>query len=136
MDSTFQADQEQDDDDNEFSMNTDNVDTQPAPEDVQDFFTGDQAVGDDYAGMGNDDDAFDDEETRNDKGTVTQNDGQPAFVPFDPRKMPSERDFVLAMTEGSAEGMDYFDQTFLKNWSGPEHWKLRKNVVRRGELVT
>ena len=28
--------------------------------------------------------------------------------------------------------MDYFDPTYLKNWAGPEHWKLRK-VVRRRE---
>ena len=28
--------------------------------------------------------------------------------------------------------MDYFDSNFLKNWAGPEHWKLRKVVRRRG----
>ena len=55
-------------------------------------------------------------------------------MPFDPRRAPNERDLVLAMTD--AEGgvmMDYFDQSFLKNWAGPEHWKLRK-VVRRREF--
>ncbi|KAK7687927.1 hypothetical protein QCA50_009146 [Cerrena zonata] len=60
---------------------------------------------------------------------------QRAFVPFDPRKAPNERDLVLAMT--NAEGgtmMDYFDQSFLKNWAGPEHWKLRK-VVRRPDAA-
>lgn len=30
--------------------------------------------------------------------------------------------------------MDYFDQTFKKNWAGPEHWKLRK-VVRRPDAT-
>ncbi|OBZ74209.1 hypothetical protein A0H81_05851 [Grifola frondosa] len=47
-------------------------------------------------------------------------------------------DFAEVTTEGNNEGgglmMDYFDQSFLKNWAGPEHWKLRK-VVRRPEAA-
>ena len=56
-----------------------------------------------------------------------------SYEPFDPSRMPSERDIIMAMTEAGANGssLDYFDQTFLKNWAGPEHWKLRKVVRRR-----
>ncbi|KAF8682082.1 hypothetical protein AX14_004414 [Amanita brunnescens Koide BX004] len=43
----------------------------------------------------------------------------------------------MAMTDADGDGgaMDYFDQNFLKNWAGPEHWKLRK-VVRRPDADT
>lgn len=106
--------------------------------DVEDFFVGDQAPGDDYGNggfeMGQDDqggaDAVD--------GANGDDDGaQPSrlggFEPFDPRRVPNERDLILAMTEPGANGssLDYFDQTFLKNWAGPEHWKLRKVIRRR-----
>jgi condensin complex subunit 2 len=104
----------------------------------EDFFTGDQGVHEDYNGdmpvPGNGDD--------NDYSGSGGEGGQPvagsAFVPFDPRRVPNERDLVMAMTGDGEEGsgmMDYFDQNFLKNWAGPEHWKLRK-VVRRRKLPT
>jgi condensin complex subunit 2 len=40
----------------------------------------------------------------------------------------------MAMMDPDAEGgtMDYFDKNVLKNWAGPEHWKLRK-VIRKRE---
>ncbi|KZT09955.1 barren [Laetiporus sulphureus 93-53] len=107
---------------------------------VEDFFVGDQAVGDDYVpdvfGPG---DTLD-EENQGEEQDGLANAGRPgAFVPFDPRRVPNERDLVMAMTEGDGEGggllMDYFEQGFLKNWAGPEHWKLRK-VVRRPEATT
>lgn len=105
---------------------------------TQDFFAGDQAVGDDYGGgfdMGPDDGPPMDD----DSGGYEENGGLPqqarigGFEPFDPRRAPNERDLVLAMTEPGANGssLDYFDQTFLKNWAGPEHWKLRKVIRRR-----
>lgn len=107
----------------------------------EDFFTGDQAVNEDY----NADMPTPDHD--NDFGAGSEEGGeQPrghggsgdAFIPFDPRRVPNERDLVMAMT-GDGDGdeggmMDYFDQNFLKNWAGPEHWKLRK-VVRRRELL-
>lgn len=115
------------------SMDVDRDDDAPP---VEDFFVGDQAVGDDFAGG--------DFGGRDDFGGENGSDGSEAgpaepsrpggFVPFDPRRLPNERDLVLAMTDADAEGglmMDYFDQTFLKNWAGPEHWKLRKVVRRR-----
>lgn len=99
---------------------------------VEDFFMGDQAVNDDYIqhdpaspSMGGSENGMADE--AREPGV---NGGAPA--PFDPRKAPNERDLVMAMTEGEGGMMyDYFDQTLLKNWAGPEHWKLRKVVRRR-----
>ncbi|KAI0295968.1 condensin complex subunit 2-domain-containing protein [Russula brevipes] len=90
----------------------------------EDFFMGDHAVGDDFGGddMG--------PEGCRPHPTGTEG-GQP--VPFDPRRAPNERALIMAMTDADAgDGMlDYFDQSVLKNWAGPEHWKLRKTVVRR-----
>lgn len=105
---------------------------------TQDFFVGDQAINDDYGGgfdVGPDDGAPMDGESKGESAEPAQ---QPqrigGFEPFDPRHAPNERDLILAMTEPGANGssLDYFDQTFLKNWAGPEHWKLRK-VIRRRE---
>ncbi|TFK51731.1 barren [Heliocybe sulcata] len=99
----------------------------------EDFFQGDQAVGDDYIGdmpqedfvSGGDDNSVPAEGAQ---GAQTRPGG---FVPFDPRRPPNERDLIMAMTDTDGDGMvDYFDQAFLKNWAGPEHWKLRK-VVRK-----
>ena len=102
---------------------------------VEDFFVGADAV-DDYGGgdmIGGDDYGGD----NNSNGSVEPSgecDGHPGtFIPFDPRRAPNERNLVMAMTDADGDGMmDYFDQTFLKNWAGPEHWKLRKVVRRRG----
>ena len=104
----------------------------------EDFFMGDQAVGDDFGG--------DDFSPAGDGGEDGENgsagdqtnlrptgtDGGPP-VPFDPRRAPNERALIMAMTDADAEGgmLDYFDQSLLKNWAGPEHWKLRKAVRRR-----
>jgi condensin complex subunit 2 len=127
------------DDDNEpFAMEP--MDIDGGASGGEDFFTGDQAVNEDYNGdmplPDNDNDYG---------GGGGEGDGeQPvpghAFVPFDPRQAPNERDLVMAMTgDGDGEDgggmMDYFDQNFLKNWAGPEHWKLRK-VVRRREFTS
>lgn len=104
---------------------------------VEDFFVGDQAVGDDFVddnpvspdGFGGGEDGSVDPEAHP---------GDPG-VPgsFDTRRVPNERDLILAMTDADKDGsgmmMDYFDQSFLKNWAGPEHWKLRK-VVRKRKL--
>ncbi|KAH8093297.1 condensin complex subunit 2/barren [Cristinia sonorae] len=105
-----------------------------APPPAEDFFIGDQAAGDDYY-EGPDDFAGHDQGSADPEG---EQPGRPApLVPFDPRRGPNERDLILAMTDADQEGgmmMDYFDQTFVKNWAGPEHWKLRK-VVRRPEAT-
>lgn len=108
---------------------------------VEDFFVGADAVAGDYGGdtrgdMGGD--GFDDGGSFGAEGEGA-NGGSGAvavYVPFDPRRAPNERDLVMAMTDGSGDGgmMDYFDQTFLKNWAGPEHWKLRK-AIRKGKWL-
>lgn len=107
--------------------------------DTQDFFVGDQAVGDDYGGgfdAGLDEGTPVDGETQEETSGAAQGPRLGGFEPFDPRRAPNERDLILAMTEPGANGssLDYFDQTFLKNWAGPEHWKLRKVIRRRKSL--
>ena len=119
------------------------------PPAAEDFFTGDQAVHEDYNmpdmdndyGGGGGGDGFGDGDGDSGSGSGIERHAQQqgqggAFAPFDPRRVPNERDLVMAMTgDGDGDGMmDYFDQNFLKNWAGPEHWKLRK-VVRRREFV-
>ncbi len=84
----------------------------------------------------------DDNGDGNDNGSPVSEEGQrgearPAeFVPFDPRRLPTERDLIMAMTDADGEGgaMDYFDQNFIKNWAGPEHWKLRKVIRKRKSM--
>ncbi|KAL5513141.1 hypothetical protein ACEPAH_3539 [Sanghuangporus vaninii] len=113
-----------------------------AGQDVQDFFVGDQAVGDDFGYDPGFDGGMDDQSHAGEEGgdvnesDVAQGSRVGGFEPFDPRRAPNERDLLLAMTEPGANGssLDYFDQTFLKNWAGPEHWKIRK-VIRRPEAI-
>lgn len=104
----------------------------------QDFFKGDQAVDDDYDGG----DAFGGDYGGGEHGSVSAEGDQQhvvrpggAFVPFDPRRAPNEPDRVIAITDGDGENamMGYFDKNLMKNWAGPEHWKLRK-VVRKREF--
>jgi condensin complex subunit 2 len=104
----------------------------PGP--TQDFFTGDQAVQDDFGG--GDDFGSPDTETGSAGDESGQQNGGATqsgpFAQFDPARPPNERDLILAMTDADADGvmMNYFDQNFLKNWAGPEHWKLRRAVKR------
>ncbi|KAF8629060.1 hypothetical protein AX15_003559 [Amanita polypyramis BW_CC] len=129
-----------DDDDDDFGGDAFGTENDGGPPPVEDFFIGADAAADDYGGdmMGADDGG-----NGNDNGFPAgeddqRGDGRPAeFVPFDPRRVPTERDLIMAMTAADGEGgaMDYFDQNFLKNWAGPEHWKLRK-VIRRPDADT
>lgn len=107
------------------------------PPQTEDFFQGDQAVDDDFYAGGDDGDYG-----RAESGSVAtegeQGQGQATrsgpFVPFDPRRVPTERDLVVAMTDadGQSDVLGYFDQNVMKNWAGPEHWKVRK-VIRKPE---
>lgn len=38
----------------------------------------------------------------------------------------TEKDYVMAMISNENELFSYFDSAFLRNWAGPEHWKLKK----------
>ncbi|KAG8897705.1 hypothetical protein FRC01_011207, partial [Tulasnella sp. 417] len=84
---------------------------------AEDFFTGDQAVPDEHFNFG---------------AANAEASGGTRTVPlgpvenFDPRRMPNERDLVMAMTEEGEEMLDYFDTAVMKNWAGPQHWKLRR----------
>ena len=124
----------------------DGGDTQdPAP--VQDFFSSDQADQDGYTGdgdYGGDDDFGGDGENGSmgadadhqiDSGVPGP--GRGTFVPFDPARGPNERDLIMAMMDPDVDGgaMDYFDKNVLKNWAGPEHWKLRKVIRKRERRV-
>lgn len=113
-----------------------NVDAEP----VEDFFAGPEAINDDYNYSGGGGDDFGDGEGGGSAGPEGDEGGDGAgavgtgpFIPFDPRGAPNEKELVLAMTNGDDEnGFDYFDSKFLKNWAGPEHWKLRR-PIRKGE---
>ncbi|KAI0060991.1 barren [Artomyces pyxidatus] len=129
-----------DDDDHGFAAGppADGMDIEGVAPPEEDFFMGDQAVVDDYGGgEGMSPDGYGEDGENGSVGAQAGlGQGPGGFVPFDPRRAPNERDLVMAMTDADADGgmMDYFDQNFLKNWAGPEHWKLRK-VVRRPDTT-
>ncbi|THU91518.1 barren, partial [Dendrothele bispora CBS 962.96] len=141
-DTTFFQDDTQVDDDeddsNDFGANHDMaMDNDDHP--VEDFFVGDDAVVDDYAGGGFDMIGGDDDNSSTGAGPSGEVAvGEPgSFVPFDPRRIPDQRDLILAMTDENSGGtLDYFGEDFIrKNWAGPEHWKMRK-TIRRPETDT
>jgi condensin complex subunit 2 len=119
-----------------FPSADDPMDFEGAPP-VEDFFAEDQGGGDVLGGGGMDDfgtPPFDDGENGSVGAVAAEHGtgGGPAtFVPFDPRRAPNQKDLVMAMTDGDGGMLDYFDQTFLKNWAGPQHWKLRRAVKKR-----
>ncbi len=88
---------------------------------AEDFFTGDQAVPGEMFVANN----------------AMTTDGGPGPGPlgpqesFDPRRPTNERELVLAMMEDGEEMLDYFDSAVMKNWAGPQHWKLRR-VAKKG----
>jgi condensin complex subunit 2 len=130
------------DDNEDFAAGGDNgppMDVDGAAPPAEDFFQGDQAVTDDFGG-GPDDYGGDHASAGSvgDDADQAGPAGRPGpLAPFDPRRVPNERELVMAMTEADEEGgmMDYFDQNFLKNWAGPEHWKLRKVVRKRMSIA-
>lgn len=103
---------------------------------AEDFFTGDQAVDNDYANADDFENDFDDTVTHAHNADAAE---QPTgisnvIMPFDPRKPPHQRNLVLAIGTGDhdEDGMlDYFDAGALQNWAGPQHWKIRRIAKRR-----
>ena len=73
--------------------------------------------------------------------------GVDGYGPFDPSAGPSS-DLVMAMAFNPSTGMptdgadgengndlfDYFDRRLMRNWAGPEHWKLSR-VAAAGPLA-
>ncbi|CAG8705336.1 15990_t:CDS:2, partial [Acaulospora colombiana] len=53
----------------------------------------------------------------------------------DQRPQLTENDFVMAMANNENDMFSYFDSAFLRNWAGPEHWKL-KRVARDAQNET
>lgn len=96
---------------------------------VEDFFSGEQAVPDfdDFAPP-MEDGSFEGEPSGDGEGATTATSG---FQSFNPGHIPNDRDFTMALTEGDEGMMDYFDSGFLKNWAGPEHWKVRRVFRKR-----
>lgn len=48
-----------------------------------------------------------------------------------------ENDFLSAfMHRGDQDMLNYFDSTLVKNWAGPEHWKLRRPVEKKPTTTT
>jgi condensin complex subunit 2 len=128
------------DKDESCSNNDDDAPAENAGHGVHDFFGDDDGAdyggaGDfaDFGGAGGGDDD-------NDGEAPFGVDGQDAGVAgvgalFDPRRgMDGKQLFVGMLGDEEGDGMmlDYFDQGVLKNWAGPEHWKLRK-VTRKRE---
>ena len=35
-------------------------------------------------------------------------------------------DYVMAMVDNENGLFSYFDSAFLRNWAGPEHWKIKR----------
>ncbi|KAH7105899.1 barren [Auriculariales sp. MPI-PUGE-AT-0066] len=103
-------------------------DTAPGTED---FFSGDQAVPDyDEFIPPPQDNSFADGDQENTCEGPSEGAGASTFQSFDPRSMPNEREFMVAMADNEQSMVDYFDPSFLKNWAGPEHWKVRRNFRR------
>ena len=99
---------------------------------VEDFFTGDQAVPDyDDFMPPLQDDGFGDNSGDADNTGEGATGASSNFQSFDPRNRPSEREFMLAMANNEESMVDYFDSGFLKNWAGPEHWKVRRAFRKR-----
>ncbi|KAK1225665.1 hypothetical protein PQX77_011379 [Marasmius sp. AFHP31] len=132
-DSTFYQDNTHagpDDDDADDDFGAD-FDMNGGPETAEDFFTGNDAVNDDFGGnmMGGNDLDGDSPPPNGEAGEGAEGTGP--YAPFDPRQVPKRNDLVLAMGDENEGGMmDYFDKAFMKNWAGPEHWKMRKPIKR------
>jgi condensin complex subunit 2 len=45
---------------------------------------------------------------------------------INPHARFTEKDYVMAMVSNENELFSYFDSAFLRNWAGPEHWKLKR----------
>ncbi|KAG9127436.1 hypothetical protein FRC07_013881 [Ceratobasidium sp. 392] len=115
---------------------------------VEDFFTGGEAVpdfedgfpGGGGGGGGFDDDGFDDDGAGGGMDGFTANNATGPnhtgpLEPFDPRRGRNERTLFMTMSEEQTEMLDYFDSTVMKNWAGPQHWKVRRVIRKDGDTT-
>ncbi|CUA78174.1 Condensin complex subunit 2 [Rhizoctonia solani] len=112
-----------------------------APAPVEDFFTGGEAVHD-YEGGFQGDGGFDDDggdDGVGEMGDYTANatgaNHTGPVEPFDPRRGRDERTLIMSMSEDATEMLDYFDTTVMKNWAGPQHWKVRRAIRKDGDTT-
>ncbi|CAE6402264.1 unnamed protein product [Rhizoctonia solani] len=115
-----------------------------APAPVEDFFTGGEAVrdyeGGFHGGGGFDGDVGDDGVgDMGDMGDYTANatgvNRTGPVEPFDPRRGRDERTLIMSMSEDATEMLDYFDTTAMKNWAGPQHWKVKRAIRKDGDTT-
>lgn len=92
---------------------------------AEDFFTGEQAIPDEHVNYA---------AANAEAGGGTRTVPLGPVENFDPRRLPNERDLVMAMTEDGEEMLDYFDTAVMKNWAGPQHWKLRR-VAKKADAA-
>ncbi|KAG8744178.1 hypothetical protein FRC10_010644 [Ceratobasidium sp. 414] len=111
---------------------------------VEDFFTGGEAVAnfdDGFSGGGGG--GFDDDDDDGAGGGMDDFTANNAtgpnhtgpLEPFDPRRGRNERTLIMSMTEDATEMLDYFDSTVMKNWAGPQHWKVRRAIRKDGDTT-
>ncbi|KAI8386970.1 condensin complex subunit 2/barren [Blakeslea trispora] len=111
----------------------DSDDEQPIPE-ANDAFQFDDDIDDfDFGatGVGEDMDPFN--ETGSFENHVQQDEDEEEEVrPSDNQPKLFEHDFLSALMKNGENNMfDYFDSTLVKNWAGPEHWKLRRPPTKK-----
>lgn len=59
--------------------------------------------------------------------------GQGRVEPFRIGNAGGERDLVMTMAANGEQMFDHFDAALMKNWAGPEHWKMRRVAVKKGK---
>lgn len=104
---------------------------------AEDFFVGDQAAGDDYVNEydpASPNSAEDDPAGGENGEEGGDGSGSGPYVPFDPRRGGTSN-FAMAEQAPGEIMFDYFDQSVKKNWAGPEHWKLRRAVRKRKNVL-
>ncbi|KAJ1306772.1 hypothetical protein OPQ81_007758 [Rhizoctonia solani] len=112
-----------------------------APGPVEDFFTGGEAVND-FDGGFHDSGGFDDDggdDGVGDMGDYPTNatgaNHTGPVEPFDPRRGRDERTLIMSMSEDATGMLDYFDTAVMKNWAGPQHWKVRRAIRKDGDTT-
>ncbi|KAG9296032.1 hypothetical protein G9A89_011884 [Geosiphon pyriformis] len=86
-------------------------------EEEKDFFDGD----DDILGEAFANDILDEQDSEEYHATNTE----------ESQRRLSQKEFITAMGANQDAMFSYFDSAFLRNWAGPEHWKLKRTVKEK-----
>ena len=97
---------------------------------TEDFFAGEQAVGDEYAPDYPSPNSPIDGADGQGEGEHEGGGAGGEYNDFDPNRGPGG---TLTMAEAGPGKLmfDIFDETVKRNWAGPEHWKMRKPARKR-----